>query len=123
MKDGVCRCLEAHRCSTDKLTGAERVAWSPQADSLAAGANSIAAWREGAWKAGVSDQGEGITAVTPSTSEAEKNHAVFIDASQTSGSALERGSETLMINAAIMDVKYRARNAPFVVDLDLPKAR
>jgi len=31
------------------------------------------------------------------------------------------GNETLFVNAAIMDVRYRPVNAPWLVDLDLPK--
>lgn len=80
----------------------------------------MAAWREGAWKAGISNQGQGITA-TPTLNNAIEQHAVFLDASRTSNNGLERGEETLMVNAAIMDVKYSPRNPPFVVDLDLPK--
>ncbi|RDL32013.1 Metallo-dependent phosphatase [Venustampulla echinocandica] len=32
------------------------------------------------------------------------------------------GSETLMVNASIMSVRYRPKNAPWLVDLELPKA-
>lgn len=89
---------------------------------MAATANSMASWTEGAWKAGVSGQGEDVAAITPSLDNANEQHAVFLDVSETSGNALKRGEETLMINSAIMDVRYSPRNAPFVVDLDLPKA-
>lgn len=33
---------------------------------------------------------------------------------------LKFGQETMFINAAIMDVKYRPVNAPWLVDLNLP---
>lgn len=104
------------------MTGAERIAWSPAADGVVTTANAMASWMQGAWKAGVSGQGQDITAITPSLDDAREKHAVFLDVSQNSGNALKRGEETLMINAAIMDVRYRARNAPFLVDIDLPKA-
>ncbi|KAH7358331.1 metallophosphoesterase domain-containing protein [Plectosphaerella cucumerina] len=32
------------------------------------------------------------------------------------------GQQTLFVNAAIMDVAYRPRNAPWLVDIDLPRA-
>ncbi|RFU25630.1 hypothetical protein B7463_g10702, partial [Scytalidium lignicola] len=32
------------------------------------------------------------------------------------------GEETLMVNAAIMNIRYRPRNAPWLIDLDLPVA-
>lgn len=32
------------------------------------------------------------------------------------------GKETVMINAAIMDVSYQPTNSPWLIDLDLPKA-
>lgn len=33
---------------------------------------------------------------------------------------LQFGEETFFVNAAIMDVRYRPVNAPWLVDLDLP---
>ncbi|KAL9083636.1 MAG: hypothetical protein Q9165_008451 [Trypethelium subeluteriae] len=45
---------------------------------------------------------------------------IFIDYS-SSGTPLKRNEETLMINAAIVDLRYRPTYAPYVVDLDLPK--
>lgn len=122
MKDGVRRIKLFRFHVTNDFTGAERVTWSPQADSVAASSNSIAKWRQGAWAAGVSGQGQDIASITPGLDDAHNSHAVFLDVSETSGNALKRGRETLMINAAIMDIKYSPRNAPFVVDLDLPKA-
>jgi len=35
---------------------------------------------------------------------------------------LKFGEDTLMVNAAIMNLQYRPMNAPWIVDLDLPKA-
>ncbi|KAL9063799.1 MAG: hypothetical protein Q9157_008081 [Trypethelium eluteriae] len=45
---------------------------------------------------------------------------IFIDYS-SSGTPLKRSEETLMINAAIVDLRYRPTHAPYVVDLDLLK--
>ena len=49
----------------------------------------------------------------------EKGHA-FIDISATGSRMLEWGQETLFVNAAIMDASYIPRNAPWVVELELP---
>lgn len=43
----------------------------------------------------------------------------YLDLSDT-GSALKFGEETVFVNAAIMDKRYKPRNAPWIVDLDLP---
>lgn len=43
----------------------------------------------------------------------------YLDLSHT-GSALTFGEETVFVNAAIMDKRYRPRNAPWLIDLDLP---
>jgi len=45
----------------------------------------------------------------------KEQRAVFVD-----GRGIRRGEQTLMVNAAIMDVGYSPVNAPFVVDLELP---
>ncbi|KAK8200366.1 ser/Thr protein phosphatase family protein [Phyllosticta capitalensis] len=54
--------------------------------------------------------------------EAAKAHAAVADVSAEGGRPLEAGDETLMVNASIMDLGYNPRNAPWLVDLDLPKA-
>lgn len=48
-------------------------------------------------------------------SDVKEQRAVFVD-----GTGIRRGEQTLLVNAAIMDVGYSPVNAPFVVDLDLP---
>jgi Calcineurin-like phosphoesterase len=45
----------------------------------------------------------------------------YIDVSSDGGNQLKWGQETLFVNASIMDVWYNPRNAPWVVDLELPK--
>ncbi|KAJ5803420.1 uncharacterized protein N7503_005870 [Penicillium pulvis] len=51
------------------------------------------------------------------------NRGVFYDMSSESGDKpLEFGKETLFINASICTLSYRPKNAPWVVDLDLPLA-
>lgn len=39
---------------------------------------------------------------------------------ESSNIPLQRGKETLMVNASIMDGNYKADNAPWLIDLDLP---
>ena len=52
-----------------------------------------------------------------SAAEVRGRRAQYVD---ISGGRMEFGRETLMVNASIMDVGYRPRNAPWLVDLDLP---
>jgi hypothetical protein len=49
--------------------------------------------------------------------------AASIDIGQGSDDAVEFGQETLMVNASIMNVRYKPWNAPWLVDLDLEVAR
>lgn len=51
-----------------------------------------------------------------------RERAAFLDVSSTGDQPLQWGQETLFVNASIMDVRYNPRNAPWVIDLDLPKA-
>ena len=52
-----------------------------------------------------------------------RDRAAFMDVSMDSSNPLQHGSETLLINAAIRDVRYRVANGPFLVDVDLPVAQ
>ena len=91
--------------------------WADDAEDLPAKACSITEWKQGGWKQGV----KSTSPVRADLEVAKENHAVFVDVSEKGGDALEPGKETLFVNAAIMDVSYRPVNAPWVVDLDLPK--
>lgn len=51
-----------------------------------------------------------------------EERSAYVDVSQDSNRPLRFGEETLFVNASVMDVRYRAVNAPWVVDLDLPCA-
>lgn len=42
--------------------------------------------------------------------------------SSESDRPLQFGGETFFVNASICTLSYRAQNAPWVVDLDLPRA-
>lgn len=50
------------------------------------------------------------------------NPGAYVDISSNGNSPLQWGQETLFVNASIMDVRYNPRNAPWVVDLDLPRS-
>ncbi|KAJ5678317.1 uncharacterized protein N7477_003950 [Penicillium maclennaniae] len=49
-----------------------------------------------------------------------ERRGAYYDVSGESGRPLRVGEETLFVNASICTVKYEPRNAPWVVDLDLP---
>jgi len=98
--------------------GSQIVSWSPDADAVTATSQTIAAWKDGAWQAGVATNG--VQDVAVDLEEAMRRKAAFLDISQ-SGEKLRRGEQTVLVNAAIMDVKYKPVNAPWIVEIDLPK--
>ncbi|KAJ5157136.1 uncharacterized protein N7482_008236 [Penicillium canariense] len=51
-----------------------------------------------------------------------EQRAAFCDISSESQRPLQYGAETLFVNASIMTLGYHPYNAPWVVDLDLPRA-
>jgi Icc-related predicted phosphoesterase len=60
--------------------------------------------------------------VVPDREKLVRDSAAFVDLSKDGGKPLEFGKETLFVNASIMNIQYDPMNAPFVVDLDLPRA-
>lgn len=102
--------------------GAERVTWPGNADEVADSSATISQWKDGSWKTGVAEQGKAIETIKPDLNAAKDLHAVFLDVSQEGGNGLKKGKETLLVNASIMDVGYSPVNAPWIVDVDLPKA-
>lgn len=99
--------------------GAERLTWAGDAEDVPEKACSISEWKEGVWKEGV--DGAKTASVKVDVDLAKEKHAVFVDVSEDGGNAIQPEKETLFVNAAIMDVAYRPVNAPWVVDLDLPR--
>ena len=86
--------------------GAEVVEWSGRADTKM----TIEEYKDKGWE-------KSIKRVEPVDCGSKvDDRAVSVD-----GTALRRGRETVMVNAAIMDVGYRPVNAPFLVELELPK--
>lgn len=53
--------------------------------------------------------------------EASKNRGVKIDTTEGENK-LKTGEQTLFVNAAIMDIRYRPIQAPWIIDIDLPKS-
>lgn len=51
-----------------------------------------------------------------------RDRCASVDISSEGASPLQVGEETLFVNASVMDARYNPRNAPWVVDLDLPRA-
>lgn len=44
-----------------------------------------------------------------------------VDLTSEGSLAFQAGNQTLFVNAAIMDIRYRPRQTPWLVDIDLPK--
>ncbi|KAK4507155.1 hypothetical protein PRZ48_000889 [Zasmidium cellare] len=102
--------------------GAERIKWSDKADEVADSTATISQWQNGSWKEGVAGQGSAIETIKTNLDAAKERHAVLVDVSKEGGQPLKKGEESLLVNAAIMDVEYSPVNAPWIVDIDLPKA-
>jgi Calcineurin-like phosphoesterase len=62
------------------------------------------------------------TSIDVGTEDVMKARGTFLDISESGSRPLQWGQETLFVNAAIMDACYNPRNAPWIVDLDLPRA-
>jgi hypothetical protein len=64
----------------------------------------------------------GGTKVVCDEDRVREERGAYVDVSADSGRPLQFGEETLFVNASVLDERYRAVNAPWVVDLDLPVA-
>lgn len=73
---------------------------------------------------GSSGSGSGVSqeAVPTDVEDMLERRGVYYDISSQSRRPLRFGEETLFVNASICTVGYSPRNAPWVVDLDLPAA-
>lgn len=89
--------------------GAETVTWKEVSGTEEKA--TMEQFKEKGWKKHVRK----IERVEVAKEEVKKERAVFLE-----GTGIRRGEQTIMVNAAIMDVGYSPVNAPFVVDLDLP---
>lgn len=95
--------------------GAEIVRWAADADEVTQTRTDIDSWKSTGWQRGITS----VQKVDVDLDEAKQNHAASVD---VAGTALTRGEETLMLNAAIMNIRYQPHNAPWLVEVDLPKA-
>ncbi|RYO88941.1 hypothetical protein DL766_000970 [Monosporascus sp. MC13-8B] len=105
--------------------GAEMVEWSEVAEELLRSKVERGQWEratEPAWEAGIKFQQDDIARIEPDLEAAMADRAIIADVSSDSDRPLERGRHTLFVNAAIMDVRYRPVNAPWLIEVDLPTA-
>ena len=69
---------------------------------------------EGEWRV------KGVLGVEVGREEMLEERAACVDVSREGGAELEWGRETLFVNASVVTRRYRAENAPWRVDLELP---
>lgn len=62
----------------------------------------------------------GGTKVVCNPDKVREERGAYVDVSADSGCPLRFGEETLFVNASVLNERYKAVNAPWVVDLDLP---
>jgi hypothetical protein len=75
----------------------------------------------GTWDASA-ESGVRLEDVKTDPEDVLERRGAFYDLSVEGGKPLRFGDETLFVNASINTVGYQPRNAPWVVDLDLPAA-
>ncbi|KAI9770716.1 MAG: hypothetical protein M1840_002966 [Geoglossum simile] len=90
--------------------GATRVRWEESIEGEAG-------FGEGEWKV------KETASVDVEKREMLGERAACVDFSRDGGEELEWGRETLFVNASIMTRRYKAENAPWRVDLELPVTR
>ena len=73
------------------------------------------------WGLGDGGSKDELTAVQTKKEEVLHERAAFVDLSSEGNNPLRWGEETLFVNASIMNVRYKPVNAPWIVDLDLPR--
>ncbi|KAI9665731.1 MAG: hypothetical protein M1821_003665 [Bathelium mastoideum] len=93
--------------------GAEKISWEQDAAETATREMTIQQWKS----ARLSSR-DAAKVETGFASDKDARNPIFIDYS-SSGRPLKRNEETLLINAAIVDLEYRPVYAPYIVDLDL----
>lgn len=98
--------------------GGDRVKWSESADHVATTSVSIAECKQTESLSGVAH----IEQIDADWESASERHGVFLDFSGAKNTDLKRGKDTLLVNASIMNVRYKPVNAPWVIDIDLPRA-
>ncbi|EAS33955.2 Ser/Thr protein phosphatase [Coccidioides immitis RS] len=64
---------------------------------------------------------DSLKTIPQNRAEELKNRCAFVDLSRDGGDPLRFGAETLFVNASIMTQGYDPLNAPWLVDVDLPR--
>ncbi len=80
--------------------GAQRMRWAPNGEAI---------------------NEDEMTSIMVDQENVLEKRGAYVDISSGGSSPLQWGQETLFVNASIMDVRYNPRNAPWIVDLELPK--
>ncbi|GAB7337279.1 hypothetical protein MBLNU457_g2645t1 [Dothideomycetes sp. NU457] len=101
--------------------GAQRIAWppGPKCDAIATSSVTIKEFKKN-WADEISD--DGIKRVGYDVREATRKGFVEVDVSKTARRPVQRGLESLLVNAAVMDVQYKPANPVWLVLVDLPEA-
>lgn len=100
----------------------ERVTWSVEADTIDFSKMSISRFKDSGWHECIASNGEAVVDLCDANSQdVSAQHAAYCDLSNEGGTPLRAGQETAFINAAIMDLSYKPANAPWLVDVDLPR--
>lgn len=101
--------------------GGQRIAWppGPKSDDIATSSVTIKEFKKN-WAEQISD--DGIKRVGYDVGEAMRRGFVEVDVSKTARRPVQRGAESLLINAAVMDVQYKPANPVWLVLVDLPEA-
>ncbi|KAI9707909.1 MAG: hypothetical protein M1820_004515 [Bogoriella megaspora] len=94
--------------------GASRITWPEDASERAVDRMSMSQWRDTGLR-----RAEIVKANTGHVDDRKARQPVFIDCSQPGSEPLRREKDTLMVNAAIVDLYYRPIYAPYLVDLEL----
>ena len=97
--------------------GAERIRWFSDIDRVVSTPCSVEDWTQRGWPAAAATQ----TKVELDMENVTKAHCAYLDLSSAGSSELRRGKETMFINAAIMNARFKPVNAPWLIELDLPR--
>ena len=117
---GLMRCRPLVHCfgHIHEGWGAEVVNWARDVAKTAVMRAEQSEWTEGLWERGI-DEDRGVKVLATDSETGSKKRSVHVDMSSSGENELVRGEQTLMVNAAIVDIHYAAVNAPVLVDVDL----
>jgi hypothetical protein len=87
------------------------------------GAQKVRWNNDGQLDVNIEEHIEAVDTVPVDEEATREKRAATVDIGRNSDTAIEFGKETLMVNASIMNVRYKPWNAPWLVDLDLECAQ